>query len=287
MNKTVLITGCSSGIGYETALKFAWEGWRTFASVRNLESAGAKNLEEIAKEEKLDLQVIRIDVTDDVSIREATQKIVHKAERIDCLVNNAGYGHIGPIEDFEIAEIEEQYNTNVFGILRMIKSVAPQMRKQKSGTIINISSVVGLVPPPFYGIYSSSKFALESLSEVLNFELARFGIKVIIIEPGVFLSNFPINKKVAKKALRHDSIYYPAMSKLSKRLGGGRGWLEKSFLSNLVHPRRVANLIYKTATTDNPKLRYKIGPDTHAQHFLHRLLPNFLWHSLLHRAFQW
>ena len=163
MNKVALITGCSSGFGYLTALKFARNGIITFASVRDLNSEGTVQLKKVADEEKLPLDIIQIDVTNDESVKKGVEYIIQKNKRIDVLVNNAGVGYYGPVEEFSIEEIQSQYNINVLGVVRTVKEVMPWMRKQKNGLIINVSSVAGLVTFPLYGLYSSSKYALEAL----------------------------------------------------------------------------------------------------------------------------
>ena len=162
MKRVVLITGCSTGIGYYSALTFARNGYCVFASVRDMHSNGKEVLEKIAKDEKLELSTLEIDITDEISIKKAVERIFNKEGRIDILVNNAGVMHLGPVELFTIDEIKQQFEINFFGTLRMIKEVVPIMRNQKSGKIINISSINGLVSAPLYGIYSSSKFALRS-----------------------------------------------------------------------------------------------------------------------------
>lgn len=187
--KTVLITGCSSGIGEACALIFARAGFDVIASMRMPRERG-KKLREIAEKEKLLIETPEIDVTDEKTI-ETTLSEINRP--VDILINNAGFGMIGPVEDFTIEEIKSQYDTNVLGTLRMIKSVAPSMRKRRRGLIVNLSSINGLIPFPLWGVYSSSKFAIESLSESLRFELKHFGIDVVLIEPGSFLTNFPDN----------------------------------------------------------------------------------------------
>ena len=193
--KVVFITGCSSGIGYLTARLFARNGWKVFAGIRDLNGEGANKLANIAKLEELDLQLVEIDVSSETSVDNALTKFKQEQFQIDVLINNAGFGYVGPVEVFSDYEVKNQYETNVYGVLRVSRHLIPLMRAQKSGTIINISSIAGLTPFPLYGLYASSKFALESLSEAMAFELNHFGIKVSLVEPGTFETNFSKNLK--------------------------------------------------------------------------------------------
>jgi NAD(P)-dependent dehydrogenase (short-subunit alcohol dehydrogenase family) len=174
--KVAIVTGSSSGIGFETALLLARSGFRTYASMRNLEKS--KNVTEIASLENLPLHVVQLDVNDDRSVKEAIDKIAAaENKRIDVVVNSAGYGLFGSLEDTSIEEIKSQFETNFFGAIRVTQKVLPVMRMQSSGgTIVNVSSVGGRVGVPFLSAYQSTKFALEGLSESVSYELAPFGI---------------------------------------------------------------------------------------------------------------
>src|SRR3989344_7707510 len=196
--KIALIAGCSSGFGYLTALRFSREGIFTYASARNLRSPGIKQLVKIAKDQDLPLEIIKLDVTNEKNIKTAVKTIYKKKKGIDILVNNAGFGTLGPIEVFTTEEVKDQFETNVYGLLRVTKEVVPIMRKQKNGLIINLSSIAGLVPFPLFGIYSASKYAVESLTETLRFELSQFSIKVTAIEPGSYDTSFTQNRKHPK-----------------------------------------------------------------------------------------
>jgi len=171
-----LVTGSSSGIGFETALHLARNGYKTYASMRNLEKS--KDITQVATREKLPVEVVQLDVDEDSSVKQAVDKIVAtEDQRIDVLVNNAGYGLFGALEDLSIAEMKAQFETNFFGVIRVTQQVIPVMRKQKSGTIVNISSVGGRIGIPGLSAYHSTKFALEGLSESISYELEPFGIK--------------------------------------------------------------------------------------------------------------
>jgi NAD(P)-dependent dehydrogenase (short-subunit alcohol dehydrogenase family) len=188
-----LVTGSSSGIGFETSLALARKGIDTFATMRAPQKGDT--IKRIAKEENLPITVLKMDVNNDDSVRKVVKKIVDKVNRIDILVNNAGYGLFGALEDVTIEEIRKQFETNYFGAVRTIKEVLPTMRKQRRGVIINVTSIAGVVGIPSECIYCSSKFALEGLSESISYELRPYGIKVILIEPGVINSNFVPNIK--------------------------------------------------------------------------------------------
>ena len=184
----VLITGCSSGFGRLTALALARRGDRVFATVRRPEAV--RPLEEAAA--GLPLSVHLLDVTDAGSIERAMAEIV-EGGGVDVLVNNAGYSLRGPVASLQDDEVARQFDTNVFGVIRMVRAVVPHLLLRGGGTIVNLSSVTGLIGVPFEGAYSASKHALEGLSETLRFELAAAGITVLLIEPGVFETGFAGN----------------------------------------------------------------------------------------------
>lgn len=188
-----VVTGSSTGIGFETSLLLARNGFYTYATMRD--TFKSDKIEKIANKENLPLEVLSMDVDNDDSVRNAIQKIIDKKKKIDILVNNAGYGLFGALEDISIEEIKKQFETNLFGAIRSIKEVLPTMREQKNGIIINVTSIAGIVGVPAECIYVSTKFALEGLSESISYELRPYGIKLILIEPGVINTNFVPNIK--------------------------------------------------------------------------------------------
>jgi short-subunit dehydrogenase len=192
-----VVTGSSSGIGLETSLLLARNGFYTYATMRD--TFKSDNIEKIANEENLPLEVLSMDVDNDTSVRNAIHKILDEKKKIDILVNNAGYGLFGALEDIVIEEIKKQFETNLFGAIRTIKEVLPTMREQKNGIIINVTSIAGVVGIPAECIYVSTKFALEGLSESISYELQPYGIKVILVEPGVINTNFVSNIKFSNK----------------------------------------------------------------------------------------
>lgn len=263
--KTVLITGCSSGIGYLAAIKFAQNGWQVIAGVRKET--------DIFKDFK-NIKTVKLDVTKDKDVGGL------KIKNIDVLVNNAGFGFVGPVETFSIDEVKEQYETNLFGMIRMVKKVAPIMRKNKKGLIINISSINGLIPFPLYGVYSSSKYAMETLSEVMNFELGHFGIRVVLVEPGTFLTNFWKNVKLTSENKIYKGLVDSFLAKYEK--AKNIKWLEKT-----LDPQRVADKVWEIANDDNPRLRNVIGWDAGIYLILKKILPNSWWQKLLKMAYVW
>ncbi|MGI9009816.1 MAG: SDR family oxidoreductase [Nitrososphaeraceae archaeon] len=192
-----LVTGSSTGIGFETSLLLARNGFYTYATMRDTRKSD--NIEKIANNENLPLKVLSMDVDNDDSVKNAIYKILDEKKKIDILVNNAGYGLFGALEEISIDEAKKQFETNLFGAMRTIKETLPTMRKQKNGIIINVTSLAGVVGIPAECIYVSTKFALEGLSESISYELQPFGIKVIIIEPGVINTNFVPNIKFSNK----------------------------------------------------------------------------------------
>ena len=250
MENVALVTGCSSGIGLETAVALAREGHFTFATMRNLKKVEA--LEKIVKDENLPISILELDVDNKESMDNAIEKIIEQKGRIDTLVNNAGWGMWGTVEDVSIDEFKEQFETNFFSIVRMIQKIAPIMRKQKSGSIVNVSSVAGRIGFPVSPAYISSKFALEGLSECLRFELSPFGINVITIEPGVIKTNFFDSMKMAKRS-DSNSVYNDITSKV---ISGVKMMAEMG-----TEPKEVANAILKSINDKNPLPRYIVGND--------------------------
>jgi NAD(P)-dependent dehydrogenase (short-subunit alcohol dehydrogenase family) len=211
-----VVTGSSSGIGFEIALTLARNGFQTYATMRNLaKSENIKSIKSIASKENLPIHIEQLDVIDNNSVTNAIQAIVSKADRIDVLVNNAGYALAGAFEDLAIEEIKAQYETNFFGLIRTTQAVLPIMRKQKSGTIVNISSGTGRFGYPTGSAYVSTKFAVEGLSESMAYELEPLGIKVILVEPGVIKTNIANGMVIAKKSQNSNSPYSQIMRKMS------------------------------------------------------------------------
>ena len=249
--KVAVVTGSSIGIGNATALALARSGFLTYATMRNLgKSDGIKSA---AEKEKLPLRVAQLDVTDEDSIKSATQSILSEAGRIDVLVNNAGYGLGGAFEDLSMDELKAQYETNVFGLIRVTQAVLPAMRKQGSGRIINMSSGAGRFGYPGGSAYVSSKFAIEGLSESLAYELEPFGIRVVLIEPGFIRTNFAGGMVYAKRAQDPKSPYSQMMQMVAS--------ISDKLMENSSPPELVADMVVDAAKSNAPNLRYLAGKD--------------------------
>jgi NAD(P)-dependent dehydrogenase (short-subunit alcohol dehydrogenase family) len=257
--KVAIVTGSSSGIGFETSLLLARNGFFTYATMRNPDKSS--KIDGLKQKEKLPLDVLKLDVTDNKSVNEAIEKVANEQGRIDVLVNNAGYALIGPLEEVSIQEFKEQFETNVFGVIRVSQSVLPIMRKQRHGTIVNISSIAGRIGFPLTPAYVSSKFALEGLSESMAYELEQFGIKVILIESGVIKTNFDKNLKIGKNvsaASTTNDRNSPYADITEKRIAGFKPRFE-----NGLPAIEVAKVILNAITSRNisSELRYLVGND--------------------------
>ena len=250
MEKVAVVTGSSSGIGFETSLALAREGYFTYATMRDVKKAD--KIQKIADEENISLKVIELDVDNEESAENAINTIIQEKGRVDVLVNNAGWGIWGTGEDVSVEEFKEQFETNFFSVVRMVQKVAPTMRNQGSGNIVNISSVAGRIGLPASTAYVSSKFAVEGLSESLRYELGQFGVNVIIIEPGVIKTNFFDSMKTAKKAdeggaYRDITIKVITGVKMMAEMG--------------TSPKEVAQVIIKSLKEEKPLPRYIVGND--------------------------
>ncbi len=249
MEKVALVTGSSSGIGLETVLALARDGYHTFASMRDVGKAG--ELEHAAKKENLSINVIELDVNKEESIVAVIKKIISEDKRLDVLVNNAGYGQFGCTEDVSVDDFRKQFETNFFSIVRIIQEVAPIMRNQKSGIIVNISSVAGRIGLPGSSAYISTKFALEGLSECLRYELGQFGIKTTLIEPGVIKTNFFNSMKIP------ESKTDPKYKELTEHILAGLKMMSELGTA----PSQVADAVIKAINADEVLPRYVVGTD--------------------------
>lgn len=247
MKNTILITGASSGIGKETAILFQSKGWNVVATMRSPDIE-----QELVKLDNV--FVTRLDVTDNVSIKSAVDQGIKQFGTIDVLLNNAGYGAYGPLEAFEEHRIRRQFDTNVIGLLETTKAVLPHFRANKSGIIINISSIAGRMTFPLGALYHGTKFAVEGLSEALHYELEPIGIKVKIIEPGLIATDF------AGRSLdfaNEESLqeYQPVVLKFFKTFTSG------TMLAQASPASLVAEIIWEAATDGTNTLRYTGGED--------------------------
>src|SRR5438445_9894034 len=237
-NQSTLVTGVSSGIGREIAQLLAERGARVFGSVRNPKAASPIR----------GVELVSMDVTDDASVNAAIQSIEQKAGPVQLLVNNAGYSLMGALEETSVDEARQQFETNLFGVLRVTNAILPKMRQQGFGRIVNISSVLGFLPAPYLGIYAASKHAVEGYTETLDHEIRRFGVRALLVESAYTQTNIRGNSKFAKVALE---VYADERKRLTDTVQ-----------QNIEHgdnPRIVAEAVYQALTAKSPRLRYPVG----------------------------
>jgi NAD(P)-dependent dehydrogenase (short-subunit alcohol dehydrogenase family) len=270
-----LVTGCSTGIGYSASLMLARNGFYTYASMRNI--GKSTSIKRLATKEALPLEAIQLDVNDDLSVKNAIEEIISEKGRIDILVNNAGYGLIGPIEDISIEELKAQFETNLFGVIRVTQQVLPTMRRQKEGgRIINVSSIGGIAGYPFSAAYCSAKFALEGLSESMSYEVEPFDIKVILIEPAFVISDFHNNAKIVIKSDKAANIspYIQTMNKMFE--------VYKQVVEEYKMPaEEIAKVIINTSISSNPYRRYLVGKYSKMMMETKRTMPDVQFHDMM------
>jgi NAD(P)-dependent dehydrogenase (short-subunit alcohol dehydrogenase family) len=242
----ILVTGASTGIGLATAVTLARAGHDVVTTMRN--PARSPELAEIAAKEKLRVMIHAMDVDDDASVKNTVSEILKQRGRIDVLVNNAGIGMMGPIEEVPLAEFRQVMETNFFGALRCIQAVVPGMRERKSGCIVNVTSVAGRIAIAPQGAYASSKWALEAMSEILAQEMKGFNVRVAIVEPGVIAT--PI---LGKAKLTPAETRYPHTKRIAAIFAAS--------LQNPTSPYVVAEQIREIVDGGNWQLRYPVGPD--------------------------
>lgn len=240
------MTGCSSGIGRATAIEAARRGHLVFAT--------ARRREDVADLTAKGIETARLDVADSDSIREAVKATLARAGRLDAVVNNAGYGQYGAVEDVSLEEWRAQFEVNVFGALAVLHAVLPAMRAARSGTVVNVSSLGGKVTVPFAGPYCASKHALESLSDALRVELSPWGIRVVVIEPGPIGTNF--GDRTREAAARILSTPGPYSSFYENAEKASRGALQRGRR----RPEAVARVIVGAIESRRPKTRYRVAP---------------------------
>ncbi len=249
-NKVALVTGASSGIGLVTAQALVKAGYRVFGTSRK----------PVANSQGISMLIC--DVTDEASVQALIAEIVQQAGRIDLVVNNAGIGLLGGAEESSIAQAQRLFDVNVFGVARVVNAVLPIMRKQKSGRIVNMSSILGLIPSPFNAFYASTKHAIEGYSESLDHEVRAFGIRVVLVEPGVTRTAFEENLTRADQPL---SVYAADRARSENLM---RKWVEEGDA-----PQVVADTVVKAATANKPKLRYSAGKQSGQVRTLRRFMP--------------
>lgn len=264
--KVVLITGATSGIGRACAEELSRRGHRVIGAGRTLREASPA------------WRFLPMDVTDDRSVQDGVGQVVSEAGRLDVLINNAGFGVAGAVEETSVEEARRQFETNLFGVLRTCRAALPHFRRQGRGLVVNVSSIGGLIGLPFEGLYSASKFALEGLSEALALEVRPFGVRVALVEPGDIRTGFTA-ARIWTAESREDSPY--RQSRTTFREG-----IERDE-SNAPAPEEVARLIGKIVEARSPAFRYTAGPPL--QRFaavLKRLLPDGVFAAILRRAYR-
>ncbi|QIB73353.1 SDR family oxidoreductase [Halogeometricum borinquense] len=263
--KTVLITGCSSGIGRATALAFLEEDWRVYATARNpadIETLGEKGSE-----------LATLDVTDGDDVERVIDRIIEAEGHLTCVVNNAGYGQFGPLEDVPTEQVHRQFDVNVYGPHRLIRAALPHMRRQGDGTIVNVSSVAGQISFPGGGVYSGSKFALGAMTDALRNEVSEYGVDAVLVEPGPVATNF--TERVEAEVEGSEELpgversgayesFYELLSDTQLLGGGGPA---------AISPERVAEDIVDAASSTKPRARYYPGTPARIA-ALARFLPN-------------
>ena len=273
VSRAVLLTGCSSGIGKATAERLARAGWTVYATARRPET--------LSDLEDAGCTPLALDVTDEESMQKAVAAVEAAEGAVGVLVNNAGYGQEGAVEETSIDAVRKQFETNVFGLLRLTQLVLPAMRAQGWGRVVNVSSVGGRMTFPGGGIYHASKYAVEALSDALRFELRGFGVKVIVIEPGLIRTGFDdaavasmdtgsgayaeFNRAVAERV---KSSYQGVMGKLTS-----------------AGPESVAKVIESAISSDRPRARYVVTPAARGLVALRRFMPDAVYDAMMRTQF--
>ncbi|SOD92789.1 SDR family oxidoreductase [Spirosoma fluviale] len=268
MAKTIFITGASSGIGKATAILFARHGWNVAATMRN-----SQDDTELAQYPSI--KVYALDVTQPESVSQAVQQALADWKQIDVLLNNAGYGLAGPLETASEEKIMDQFNTNVFGVMRTIKALLPNFREAGGGTIINVTSIGGLVGLPFNSIYHATKFGLDGLSESLNYELRPFGIRVKIVAPGGVITDFATRS--LKRTVDGPSVYDAGLEKIFAAFGKNS--------ANYSTAEQIAEVIYQAATDDTNQIRYVAGQDAQATYGAWKSMSNEDFFTMINQRF--
>ncbi|NKQ38409.1 MAG: SDR family oxidoreductase [Methanosarcinales archaeon] len=265
MSKVVLITGASSGIGKTTAEYLTQKGFKVYGTSRS------------PKQNNLNFELITLDLNNIESIQNAVQYVIEKEDRIDVLINNAGTGITGPIEETPTLEIHKAFETNFFGVIEVMKAVLPQMRKQKSGLIINVTSIAGYMGLPFRGIYSATKSALERVTETIRMEVKKFGIEVTNIAPGDFATNIAAGRyhtPVFEKS-PYKKVYQKNLDLMDEHVNSGG------------NPIEIAIKIHKIIKSPNPKIHYKVGSFIQKSSIvLKQILPNKIYEYLIMKHYR-
>lgn len=277
--KSVLITGATDGLGRAAALLLAERGYRVFAAGRSAEKRA--QLDALAREKKLPLETLEMDVGDDASVQRAAADVLAKAGAMDVLFNNAGVNFTAAVEDLRLEDWRRQFETNFFGVLRVTQAIVPHMRERRRGRIIMMSSVSGFLTAPTQGAYSSSKFALEAMSNALRLELYPFDVKVILIEPGYIITGIQqAAMDLARPYLENPNKgpYAPLYAKFLQSMTGARAQSKTT-------PEDCARIILKAIESPNPKIRYGVTQLATVAKWLKRLLSDRMIDAIFRRRF--
>jgi len=277
--KTVLITGGTDGLGRAATLLLARKGYAVFAAGRSSEKR--QELDRLAHEETIPVRTLEMDVTDNLSVEIGVEFVLEKGGGIDVLINNAGIGYMAVLEELRLEDLRKQFETNLFGVLRVTQAVLPHMRGRRTGRILMMSSIAGLVSPPTYGAYSSSKHALEGLTDSLRLEMYPFGVEVILIEPGYIVTNFQQTAKELAQPYAdraNSSPYAKIYSAASEGANRGRR-------SSRTTPEDCALVMLQAIESPHPKARYTVTPLARWTSLAKRVLPDTLLDSFLRRRF--
>jgi NADP-dependent 3-hydroxy acid dehydrogenase YdfG len=279
MNQTgsgaVLITGCSTGIGHATAARLAGRGHTVYATARRPET-----LSSLAAQ---GCRTLALDVTDEASMRAAVATVEEEAGGVGVLVNNAGYSQGGPLEEVPLDEMRRQFETNVFGLLRMCQLVLPGMRRRRSGRIVNVGSMGGRLTFPGGGAYHATKYAVEALTDALRFEVAGFGIQVVLLEPGLIRTNFGATAVGSIDAVRGDGPYADFSAAASATTAHAYSGVMGRVLG--AGPEAVARVIERAIRAPRPRTRYVVTPSARVMIGLHAVLPDRAFDAILARQF--
>lgn len=272
-HRVVLVTGASSGIGKCCAEYLSRRGFRVYGTSRRASSDESK------QRSSNSLDMIRIDVTNDISVRKGIDYILSRESRIDVVVNSAGFAIIGSLEDTTIEEAKSQLETNFFGSLRLCRAVLPVMRRQRSGYIVSISSIGGLIGLPFQSAYCASKFALEGAMEALRLEVRPFGIHVVLIEPGDFKTEITRHRQKAIESTRYSSAYHGTFQRVLGIVESGE--------REAPTPEPIARLINNIIHMNSPRLRYTVGKNSQRIAApVKKILPSCLFESIITATFK-
>jgi NADP-dependent 3-hydroxy acid dehydrogenase YdfG len=273
-SKAVLITGCSSGIGHATALELVQGGWTVYATARRPET-----LSDLAAK---GCRTLALDVTDETSRRAAVSAVADAEGAVGVLINNAGYSQSGAVETVPIEQVRQQFETNVFGLLRMCRLVLPEMRAQGWGKIVNLSSMGGRLTFPGGGVYHATKYAVEALSDALRFEVRGFGVDVIIIEPGLIVTNFGEVAAGSVQSAAADGAY----AEFNRRVAELTEEAYRGPMAKLgAGPEAVAKTIARAISARRPKARYPVTASAHLMINQRRLVPDRVWDLLMRTQF--